>query len=60
MSMRSLTSAVLWTVLTLIGAGEAMAGPMTVTFEAAGVMTPNAATVCGTTAGCTVGYETFS
>ena len=58
--MRSLTSAVLWTVLTLIGAGEAMAGPMTVTFEAAGVMTPNAATVCGTTAGCTVGYETFS
>jgi PEP-CTERM motif len=44
----------------LLAAGMSKADPITVTYGAAGTMTPNAASVCGSTAGCTVGYETFS
>ena len=44
----------------LLGAGVSAADPITVTYGAAGTMAPNAASVCGSTAGCTVGYETFS
>ncbi len=44
----------------LLGAGVSAADPITVTYGAAGTMTPNAASICGSTAGCTVGYETFS
>ena len=41
-------------------AGTSVAGPISVSYSAAGVETPTASAVCGTTAGCTVGYETFS
>ena len=44
----------------LLAAGASKADPITVTYGAAGAMTPNAASVCGSTAGCTVGYETFN
>jgi len=44
----------------LLGTGVSGADPITVTYGAAGTMTPNATSVCGSTAGCTVGYETFS
>jgi hypothetical protein len=56
----------LWTVVwslagfILLGLGASKADPITVTYEAAGVMAPNTTSVCGTTPGCTVGYETFS
>jgi len=56
----------LWTIAGLLagfflaGAGISAADPITVTYNAAGSMTPNAASVCGSTAGCTVGYETFN
>jgi hypothetical protein len=56
----------LWTIawalagLILLSATASHADPITVTYGAAGTMTPNAASVCGSTAGCTVGYETFS
>jgi hypothetical protein len=44
----------------LTGAPAADAGPIVATYEAAGVETPDAAAICGSTAGCTVGYETFN
>ena len=44
----------------LLAAGASKADPITVTYGSAGTMTPNASSVCGSTAGCTVGYETFS
>jgi hypothetical protein len=60
MSMRSFTLAALSAGLVLLSAAASVAGPISVTYEAAGVMAPVASSVCGTTAGCTVGYETFS
>lgn len=60
MTLRSLAIAALLAGLFPPCIGAAIAGPITVTYEAAGVMTPQAASICGTTAGCTVGYETFS
>ena len=56
----------LWTIagllsgFLLLSAGMSAADPITVTYNAAGVMTPNASSICGSTAGCSVGYETFS
>ena len=44
----------------LLGAGMSRADTITVTYNAAGVQTPNAASICGSTSGCTVAYETFS
>ncbi len=44
----------------LLGTGAPRADTITVTYNAAGVQTPNAASICGSTAGCTVAYETFS
>ncbi len=38
----------------------ALAGPVTATYEAAGVQAPNSASICSGTAGCTVGTETFN
>jgi hypothetical protein len=46
--------------LFLLVAGTSAAGPISVSYSAAGVETPSTSAVCGTTAGCTVGYETFS
>jgi hypothetical protein len=43
----------------LAGAPRSIAGPITATYEAAGVETPDAAAICGAAAGCAVGYETF-
>jgi hypothetical protein len=44
----------------LLGAGMSAADTITVSYNAAGLQTPNAASICGSTAGCTVAYETFS
>jgi hypothetical protein len=44
----------------LLSPVASFAGAITVTYGAAGVMTPTASQVCGSTAGCTVGTETFS
>jgi hypothetical protein len=44
----------------LLAAGTSAAGPISVSYSAPGVETPTASAVCGATAGCTVGYETFS
>jgi hypothetical protein len=41
-------------------ASASVAGPISVSYSAAGVQTPSTSAVCGTTVGCTVGYETFS
>ena len=41
-------------------AGTSVAGPISVSYSAAGVQTPSSSAICGTTVGCTVGYETFS
>jgi hypothetical protein len=47
-------------VLLVTAVHGAAAGPVTATYEAAGVQAPNSASICGTTAGCTVGTETFN
>jgi hypothetical protein len=41
-------------------AEAAVAGPITPTYEAAGVETPNAALICGSTPNCQVGYDNFN
>jgi hypothetical protein len=60
MSIRLSTIAAISAGLFLLGAAVSIAAPINVTYEAAGVMAPVASSVCGATAGCTVGYETFS
>lgn len=45
---------------TLVLAIGAQAGSIVATYEAPGVMTPNAASICGGAPGCQVGYETFN
>ena len=44
----------------LLDAGTSRADAITVTYLAAGVETPSQSSVCGSTVGCTVAYETFS
>ena len=60
MTMRLWAMAGLLAGCVLLGAGVSRADVITVTYNAAGVQTPNAASICGSTAGCTVAYETFS
>jgi hypothetical protein len=60
MAIRQFSAAAFVAGLFWAVAGTSVAGPISVSYSAAGVQTPTASAICGTTAGCTVGYETFS
>src|SRR5471030_1498622 len=60
MAIRQFSAAAFVAGLFLAAAGTSVAGPISVSYSAAGVQTPSTSAVCGATVGCTVGYETFS
>jgi hypothetical protein len=60
MAPRQWTLAALMAGFVLVGAHASRADAITVTYLAPGVETPSQSSVCGSTVGCTVAYETFS
>jgi len=61
MTMKSLlTAGLVVAAILLAGVQQSAAGPITATYNAAGVESPNAASICGSTNGCTVGVENFN